>query len=317
MTFLWYSAFDPIFWLHHAQVDRLVAIWQAIHPYTYIKPKASTITTYYVPVGTIQDENSPLAPFHKNGEGGFYTGQTVRRLKTFGYSYPELVYWSKTGSDVLSLQKEVISTVNGLYHPKYAMINEELNGAEANKLNLYLPTGSSLGADWEWKFELNINQAQIETPMAVYFFNSNHSLASGSVRMKNGRFIIGPKVFLLPKTEEKMATPFSSSSASVPLTQTLLSLGSLEPDMVLPWIKNNILWRSVKPPDYDAHGADVGSTDEQAAESHIPHSAIEMTLVARKIAQSSNRSKFPIYGPWMEYGSTRLMGHGGHVDLDF
>jgi tyrosinase len=30
------AAFDPIFWLHHCQVDRLLALWQAAFPTTYV-----------------------------------------------------------------------------------------------------------------------------------------------------------------------------------------------------------------------------------------------------------------------------------------
>lgn len=30
------SAFDPIFFLHHCNVDRLFAIWQALHPNSWI-----------------------------------------------------------------------------------------------------------------------------------------------------------------------------------------------------------------------------------------------------------------------------------------
>lgn len=35
MSELDYSAFDPVFWLHHANVDRLFAIWQALNPTSY------------------------------------------------------------------------------------------------------------------------------------------------------------------------------------------------------------------------------------------------------------------------------------------
>ena len=32
------AAFDPIFWLHHCQIDRLLALWQAVYPSTYVSP---------------------------------------------------------------------------------------------------------------------------------------------------------------------------------------------------------------------------------------------------------------------------------------
>jgi tyrosinase len=30
------AAFDPIFWLHHCQIDRLFALWQAVYPNVYV-----------------------------------------------------------------------------------------------------------------------------------------------------------------------------------------------------------------------------------------------------------------------------------------
>ena len=32
------AAFDPIFWLHHCQVDRVLALWQAAYPNIYVSP---------------------------------------------------------------------------------------------------------------------------------------------------------------------------------------------------------------------------------------------------------------------------------------
>ena len=40
------AGFDPIFFLHHANVDRLVAIWQACHPDVWIIGNDYTVGTY-------------------------------------------------------------------------------------------------------------------------------------------------------------------------------------------------------------------------------------------------------------------------------
>jgi hypothetical protein len=32
MSFPPYSSFDPVFWLHHCNVDRQLALWEALHP---------------------------------------------------------------------------------------------------------------------------------------------------------------------------------------------------------------------------------------------------------------------------------------------
>lgn len=58
MTYLDYSAFDPIFWLHHAMVDRCFALWQVLYPDSYVEPMAAVEQTFYNPVGEVLDINS-------------------------------------------------------------------------------------------------------------------------------------------------------------------------------------------------------------------------------------------------------------------
>lgn len=47
------AGFDPIFWLHHANVDRIFALWQALYPDSYITPTVNAYGSYYEPVGTV------------------------------------------------------------------------------------------------------------------------------------------------------------------------------------------------------------------------------------------------------------------------
>jgi len=45
MSYIDYSAFDPIFWLHHTMLDRCFAMWQILNPDSkhclYISPRVS------------------------------------------------------------------------------------------------------------------------------------------------------------------------------------------------------------------------------------------------------------------------------------
>ena len=63
MAIVPFSAFDPVFWLHHANVDRLVAIWQAIYPDSWISTSQVNLA------GTYTDE--PGAPEDGNSSGFF------------------------------------------------------------------------------------------------------------------------------------------------------------------------------------------------------------------------------------------------------
>jgi tyrosinase len=58
MTPVAVSAFDPIFWLHHANVDRHLALHQALYPNTYIDSCAAEFPTYTIEVDTILNADS-------------------------------------------------------------------------------------------------------------------------------------------------------------------------------------------------------------------------------------------------------------------
>jgi tyrosinase len=55
MTYLDYSAYDPIFWLHHMMVDRAFALWQAVNPDSYVVPTSTLQDSYTITHGQILD----------------------------------------------------------------------------------------------------------------------------------------------------------------------------------------------------------------------------------------------------------------------
>lgn len=73
------AAFDPVFWLHHCNVDRLLAIWQAINPSVWWPSSLQRGE----PSSTVD-----LTPF-RAPNGRFWTSDTARLTKDFGYTYAE------------------------------------------------------------------------------------------------------------------------------------------------------------------------------------------------------------------------------------
>ncbi|KAH7073183.1 common central domain of tyrosinase-domain-containing protein [Paraphoma chrysanthemicola] len=83
------AAFDPIFWLHHCQVDRYFAIWQGVNPQDPNKPEnwfqrsSNPRATDYVP------PNADLLPFRQPG-GGYWNSNEVVKPETLGYTYNDI-----------------------------------------------------------------------------------------------------------------------------------------------------------------------------------------------------------------------------------
>lgn len=100
--------------LHHSNVDRLWAYWQAMHP------EASTFNGAYQGLarfttlaGTMVGLDSPLEPF-KQANGDWHTSRSVNNIKTFGYTYEGLEFWSKSESE---MKQSAVQMINSLYAP--------------------------------------------------------------------------------------------------------------------------------------------------------------------------------------------------------
>ena len=50
--------FDPIFFLHHCNVDRLLSLWSALHPDVWVTPGPSQRGTLTIPAATTVDTNT-------------------------------------------------------------------------------------------------------------------------------------------------------------------------------------------------------------------------------------------------------------------
>jgi tyrosinase len=95
------AAFDPIFWIHHCNVDRLLAIWQTLFPAAFspnywfdtTDQELTDDGTWSIKQNAIDTPDTPLAPFHKNRNGAIFDSNDVRSWFALGHTYPELQPW--------------------------------------------------------------------------------------------------------------------------------------------------------------------------------------------------------------------------------
>jgi tyrosinase len=98
--------------LHHSNVDRLIAMWQAIN-YNESTMNTTGVShgTFGTKDGSIVDADSPLKPFF-DSKLNYYTSKSASQIKTFGYTYPEINDWSTTPEELAAY---VTVRVNDLY----------------------------------------------------------------------------------------------------------------------------------------------------------------------------------------------------------
>lgn len=110
------AAFDPIFWMHHCQVDRLIAMYQVMYPGGPYPAEPAYATYGRIVPGTLgpnDDLTSPLYPF-RGSNGAYLTGSQFtdgRGIWNWRYGYPEISCNSNVSGNTVN------AAVRDLYGP--------------------------------------------------------------------------------------------------------------------------------------------------------------------------------------------------------
>lgn len=140
------SAFDPVFWFHHCNIDRILAMYQARYPETYVERAPQAKASYTMAKDSEADASTPLAPFHMNAKGDMWTSSTIRKWESFGYTYPELM--NSPSNESLTL------TINRMYRAQtQGLVNSTMQTPEMFKRNI---NGTIKADAIDWMAEVNM-----------------------------------------------------------------------------------------------------------------------------------------------------------------
>lgn len=116
-----YAAFDPIFWLHHVNVDRLTAMYQASHPNIFLTAGQPTPTFGRIVPGVDGPQDNlqtNLYPF-RNANGVFWKSDDIKMAPSIWglkYGYDEVpCSYSTQSQDALRIF--ATKRINALYGP--------------------------------------------------------------------------------------------------------------------------------------------------------------------------------------------------------
>ncbi|KAK7953523.1 hypothetical protein PG988_014217 [Apiospora saccharicola] len=253
MSYLDYAGFDPIFWLHHVNVDRLVAIWQAIHPDSWVINQRDNFGTFSIPPSTETDQTK-LYPFSKDSAGTYYTSNDVRDTRSLGYTYPEIRPWGKSAQQN---SNDVRATIQKLYDPsnnlarRYNQKCNERGGAgsatPSDKVGSLNPPPAAIvdGKYKQWTVNLETNKFALNSSYVIHFFMG--APASKPEDYQTDVNLIGSYPCMRPMGDD-LPTDLKIYG-TVPLTRAMLNsidngaLKNLEVDQATPYLKEHLQWR--------------------------------------------------------------------------
>ncbi|TDZ34027.1 Tyrosinase [Colletotrichum spinosum] len=236
MAYIEYAAFDPLFMLHHANVDRLIAMWQAIHYNNKVQTRTSTSGALFATAAnTPITADSPLKPFYRDTAGNFHTGRTASDIKNFGYSYPEISDWNLSPD---ALARQVTVSVNRLYGPggggtsssrklkaRHAHHNHRRSGCSKRGLTSSAaaspPEGHAEAAHKEYTALVDLERSELPLPCSISVYVNGEFAGKISVMSMPASGVMHSTVPLnkaLEKLGKSMDVPESRANGTGPAT---------------------------------------------------------------------------------------------------
>jgi tyrosinase len=252
------SAFDPVFWLHHTNVDRLFAMWQAINPHSYIVPTINTLGSYAEPRGFLNTGESNLLPFHSDNGTTFWTSSAVRSTRKFGYTYQDVVDWNTTQE---TLASNVRANINRLYSPtavngtgqQKRRVFARDTGATTLGLDTYrvASTPSSSGVERQWSITVQMQRFAHRSPFLIDFFVGSPPISP--LDWPTAPNLVGSHAQFIATNSDLMhpdGFPDAVTHGEVSLTHYLMAgarrgaLANLQPTSVIPFLMKSLNWRA-------------------------------------------------------------------------
>ncbi|EDR04243.1 tyrosinase [Laccaria bicolor S238N-H82] len=258
------AGFDPIFFLHHCNVDRLLSLWSALHHGVWVTPGPSQRGTLTIPANSTVDTNTNLTPFYHT-QTAFWASAGVPDTTKLGYTYPE--FNGLDTSNPAAVQKAIAAIVNKLYGSavfgvQSALVQEPAAAAQqpvaaaapsAPSADDHHPTIQHAGHGYprDWTARVEFKKFETGQSFSVLLF-------LGSVPEKPEEYITSPHFVGAHHAFVNSAASHCQNCQNqaelveegfVHLSRGILQYGkleSLDAEVVEPYLTKDLHWRAVK-----------------------------------------------------------------------
>ncbi|KAJ6580116.1 tyrosinase [Mycena vulgaris] len=278
------AAFDPIFFLHHCNVDRVLSLWSALNPGVWVTPGKATGGTRTIPPDAPVDKTTDLTPFWSS-QSDYWASSDVTVTSKVGYTYPE--FNGLDMSDPNKVRSAVAQKVNQLYggsifasisalsaspavsaaKPAAVPVAPKSNLAaapahsnpapapvphvQANLAHVTLPHNTEERKIWDWTARIQVKKYEVGGSFAVLLFLG--AVPDDPKQWRTSSNFVGAHHIFANSVPDRCANCRTHRDAEVEgfvhLDEGIAEhsgLGSLEPNVVEPYLKHNLHWRIQK-----------------------------------------------------------------------
>jgi len=255
------AGFDPVFWLHHAMVDRAMTLYQDSHPKAWLASSTIGVGTYALAAGSTKDSKTVLAPFG-------ITSDKARDTKSFNYNYADLA----SGQSPAEI-------INGLYGNRPAAqtkrSTEDSSEMHEYTANIQVDLPGSEGSFNVFIFDGEVDNAEPSTWYTDADFIGVHGFFTNNDAQGNGEDLATAAVSLTPALERRVASG---------------KLADMKPKTVAEYFeRNKVYWRVVE--------RVLDHYDQEIELSQIPQ--LDVTLATAKLTVPEDSSLLPTWGEFV------------------
>ncbi|KXJ86569.1 hypothetical protein Micbo1qcDRAFT_208983 [Microdochium bolleyi] len=279
MTCVPVAAFDPVFWIHHCQIDRLFAIWQAANGE---KHWFNELDESEKGMG-----DSNLLPFRKwpkvdDPKSRYWTPNRARDTKAFGYTYPDTAD-GQSGEQIRDDFAQRYGWSRRLdVNQDFGPVPEDMQPLEVSKAQVFqytsgvpskdlfkhlspprpspkrvqaaaAATAPSSKVSQEWYIDVVVERMAANGSYTIFYIIGDVDGQSGQEWASQPGFVGLSHIFTAPREacdncgrQEEQAQLVTSTT---PITSLLLDyikageLGSMDPQDVEPFLIKKLKWR--------------------------------------------------------------------------
>ncbi|KAF8964505.1 tyrosinase [Flammula alnicola] len=291
------AAFDPIFYLHHSNVDRMLSLWSALNPGVWVSHGDSGEGTETILPDTEIGTNTPLTPFW-NSQNTFWSSAKIEDTTKLGYSYPE--FDRLHGRHPQDIKVAIAQKVNLLYGQSvYSMTSPPSPAVPSSQS---LPPDGSTPPDqgtWDWTAQIQVKKYELGCSFAVILFLGG--VPEDPAQWPLCQEYIGAHFELVNEDRENCAN--CSRQGDDAVERGFVQLGhaiiqhsqqrSLSPEFVAKYLTDNLHWRVQK---MDGSPASLES--------------LEVVIFATPVSYQPG-ALFPVLGERRQYSSITRGRAGG------
>ncbi|KAI0065560.1 photo-regulated tyrosinase [Artomyces pyxidatus] len=251
------AGFDPIFFLHHANVDRMLSLWAVLNPGVWVGTGPAEHGSFTIQSGTTINASTTLTPFW-NSQTTFWSSSNTADTAKLGYTYPEFNSLDQGNRD--AARTGIARIINKMYggpffgsHPSFSssLRAEIAETGDTSAVASAIGIGSVANTIYDWTARILFKKYELGGSFSVLIFLG--TVPDDPAQWRTSPSFVGTHSAFVNGSSDLCANCRNHADTKTegfvhldPVIAKNSGLGSFDPDVVVPYLERELSWRVQK-----------------------------------------------------------------------